>query len=91
MSELKLFPVLFSSSDRRLLETLGCPEFVPWSALNEGWAYQNHTQTLKRLAERGGLDPTEIVANVEKRQWRNMPLEDAVAIIKKLAPCTGSS
>jgi hypothetical protein len=86
MNELKLFPVLFPSGLRSRLIALGCPEFIRWDALNEGWAYQNHDQTLQRLAQRGGLDPTEIVANIEKRQWHNMRLADAVEFIKKYTP-----
>jgi hypothetical protein len=86
MTEVKLFPVLFSSASERLLRGLGCPEFVRWDALSEGWAYQNHDQSLARLAERGGLDPTELVANIEKRQWRNMPMNAAVEFIKRYTP-----
>jgi hypothetical protein len=81
----RLFPVLFSTTDEDELRALDCPRAVPWVALNDGWAYQNHDQTLERLAQRGGLDPTEIVANVEKRQWRNMPLGEAVAFLKKIS------
>jgi hypothetical protein len=85
MTELKLFPVLFGSL-RASMRALDCPEFVRWDALNEAWAHRNHSQTLERLAQRGGLDPTEIVANIEKRQWRAMRTEDAVEFIKRYTP-----
>lgn len=65
---------------------LGCPNFVRWECLSEGWAYQNHSQTLTRLAQRGGLDPSELAANIEKREYKKMSLEDAVAFIKKYTP-----
>lgn len=58
-----------------------CPRFIRWDALNEEWAQNNHGQSLERLAERGGLDPTEIVANMDKRPWFNMDLETAVQVI----------
>jgi len=86
MTELKLFPVLFSPGLRSQLVALGCPEFVRWDALNDGWAYHNHSQNLTQLAARGGLDPTELVAVIEKRQWRRIPLEEAVAFIKRYTP-----
>jgi hypothetical protein len=70
----------------------GCPEFVNWDALNEEQAQLNHYQSLKRLNERGGLDPTEIVANIEKRKWHGMDFEEAIKRIKTIeygsAPCT---
>lgn len=86
MNDTRLFPVLFSISCREELRALDCPKFIRWDALSDGWAYQNHSQTLERLAQRGGLDPTELVANLERREWKNMSLAAAVAIIKKHAP-----
>lgn len=43
---------------------------VPWAfvAPHEAWAEKNHGgQSLARLAERGGLDPLELLAVVEGR------------------------
>lgn len=60
----------------------GCPRFVRWEALSEKWAQINHGQTLTRLAERGGLDPTELVANLGGFPWRDMDLERAVGVIR---------
>jgi len=41
-----------------------CPPAIPWDVLepHEPQALRNHSQTLKRLAERGGLCPLEISA-----------------------------
>lgn len=38
--------------------------------LNEQQAQRNHGQSLKRLAERGGLSPDEALAIVERRDWK---------------------
>jgi hypothetical protein len=46
-------------------------------APHEAQAKKNHYQTLKRLAERGGLSPSEAVAVLEDRQWRSMPDDEA--------------
>lgn len=58
-----------------------CPLEIPMNLLNEEWAQNNHSQTLKRLAERGGLDPTEILANIERRDWKKI---DVVEALKQL-------
>jgi hypothetical protein len=62
----KNFPVLWTyRREEQLIWTrLGCPKTVPWSLLapHEAQARKNHDQSLARLAERGGLDPTEMVA-----------------------------
>ena len=43
-----------------------CPKRIPFAMLSEKMAYEVHSQTLKRLNERGGMSPIEIVANIEK-------------------------
>ncbi len=52
---------------------------VPWAMIepHEKQAYKNHSQTLKRLAERGGLAASEAVALLEDRDWTR--LEEAHA------------
>lgn len=57
---------------------------VPWSLIapHERQAQKNHDQTLERLAERGGLDPSEMVAVIEDRPWHQM---DEVNAINRLA------
>ncbi|KFZ26321.1 MAG: hypothetical protein KQ78_01494 [Candidatus Izimaplasma bacterium HR2] len=75
-------PVL---SARSLVKTYpDCPLSVPMSVLNETPAKANHSQTLKRLAERGGLEPTEILANIECRDWRRMDMAQAIDRLNKL-------
>ena len=46
---------------------------VPWFAIapHEDWAQTNHGQTLKELARRGGLDPTEAYCVVNGVRYRD--------------------
>jgi hypothetical protein len=39
--------------------------------LNEQQAMANHGQTLARLKERGGVSPSEALAIINRRSWRN--------------------
>ena len=64
------------------------PKTIPMNLLNEWWAQSNHGQSLTRLAERGGLSPSEIVANIEKRPWNQMDEVDAISFIKEIAAVT---
>lgn len=77
------FPVLGA---KRRDAAPGTPVSVPWSLLapHEEQAQRNHYQSLKRLAERGGLSPAEMVAVIEDRPWRNMAPADAVARLLEL-------
>ena len=50
----------------------GFPSFVRWSELNERQAQINHSQSLGRLAERGGLSPAEIVGNINGIGWSDL-------------------
>lgn len=66
MASEREFPVLWPWDRERhaQLVALGCPRSVPWSlvAPHERQARANHSQSLERLAERGGLSPSELVA-----------------------------
>jgi hypothetical protein len=55
---------------------LGGPS-VPWSlvAPHELQARNNHDQSLRRLAERGGLSPGELWCIVHDKKWREQPDE----------------
>ena len=80
------FPVLYSSREQdRVRDETGLRS-VPWSLLasHERQALENHDQTLKRLAERGGLCPSEMVAVLEDRKWQSMDLRVAIARIQEL-------
>lgn len=61
------FPILQSA--RKHLPTL--PSGVPWEfvAQFEKQAQSNHSQTLNRLAERGGLSWMELADVVEGKRW----------------------
>ncbi len=52
-----------------------CPSSIPWHTIApyENQALANHQQTLKRLAERGGLDPTEAFFVMTGRTWHDVP------------------
>ena len=52
---------------------------IPWSLIapHEQQAQRNHGQSLRRLAERGGLSHGEAVAVIEDREWS--PMEQAEA------------
>jgi len=60
-----------TASFRNKLRELKCPKTVPWHRIApyEQQARKNHDQTLERLAERGGLDPFEILAVVSGFRW----------------------
>ena len=47
---------------------------IPWASLapHEKQAKSNHSQTLNRLAQRGGLNIAEAVAILEDRPWHTM-------------------
>jgi hypothetical protein len=81
MTELdrKQFPLI--SPDGIDLTGLNMPDSIPWGLLNEEWAQRNHGQSLSILAQRGGLDPTEVAAIIERRRWRPMFLIDALQVM----------
>ena len=47
---------------------------VSWSLFerHQEQALKNHSQTLERLAERGGLSCCEALAIIENRRWKRM-------------------
>lgn len=68
------FPVLWQG-DRAFMDRLrdlSCPRSVPWSLVepDRRQAKRNHSQTLERLAQRGGLSPHELLATLEGRDLR---------------------
>ncbi len=73
----KLFPVLLSYAEERVFPD--CPRAVPWSLLapHEPQALAFHSQTLERLASRGGLGVSEIRCVVTGvRGWTRVRRED---------------
>jgi len=68
------FPIIRSCyNDREFARELSnkCPASVPWSFVedHEEQAQTNHYQTLERLAERGGLSPTELYYVAHDQVW----------------------
>lgn len=63
-----------------------CPKQIPFAMLSEKMAYSVHSQTLKRLNERGGMSPAEIVGNIEKINLFQYPhdMKDEPFFIAKL-------
>ncbi|MCK5612318.1 hypothetical protein KAR91_61165, partial [Candidatus Pacearchaeota archaeon] len=51
---------------------------VPFSMLSEAQAQENHGQTLKRLADRGGLAPSEAIAIINGGGWK--PVSDKIGL-----------
>jgi len=71
---LKRFPVLKGYQLNRAVgreKAALCPDTVPWSLVggHEEQAQRNHSQTLTRLAERGGLSPEELYGVVHDLPW----------------------
>jgi hypothetical protein len=60
------------------------PSSVPWEfvAPFEAGAQRNHSQSLARLAERGGLSVYELLAIIENTRWKAVPPQEAVAKLK---------
>ena len=75
MTEDRRFRVIRGQSSLPAAERMTWPDSLPWS-LVEQWREQaecNHSQTLERLNERGGLAPEELWAaahGMTIRQWR---------------------
>jgi len=78
------FPVLWQGSPFVMgeLADIGCPRNVPWSLVepHENQARRNHSQTLTRLAERGGLSPQELIAVLTDK-----PLKDTYRLTNAFA------
>ena len=58
-----------------ILESVGSqPVYIPYNIIapHEAQAIRNHSQTLQRLAERGGLDWTEALAVLNDKTWKEM-------------------
>lgn len=86
MSDSRGFPVMcpwagMPRSERREAEQAAFQRVIPWEVIrpHEAQARHNHGgQSLDRLAERGGLSPSEAVAVLEDRRWHSMLIVDAI-------------
>jgi hypothetical protein len=87
-----MFPILFNyliKEEIKQLRAANCVSMVislPWPMVeaHERQAQRNHSQSVARLAERGGLAPCEACAVLEDREWHSMPLAVAHAQLKEL-------
>lgn len=64
-----------------------CPTQFPMHLLDEGQAQRNHSQTLNRLKERGGLSVREILAIVGKKPWSYysaLPWAEAIKMLNDI-------
>jgi len=86
--EEKAFPVMFDMELQGVYKKhLGCPSWVKWSQLDESWAKNQHSQSLEKLASRGGLHPLEVMANLKRVDWRevkDMKIEEVIPILKEI-------
>lgn len=80
----ELFPLLYSGRRRHRGAEDERPASIPLAMIapHEAQAQRNHYQSLRRLAERGGLAPCEAVAVLEDREWHRM---DEAAALARLA------
>ena len=77
----------FALNLRRGEPAPSCPSEIPWGMIapHEKQAMHNHgQQTMARLAERGGLSPSEAVAVLEDRDWQPMRAEEACGQLSAL-------
>lgn len=87
MSE-RRFPILMNYSDRH--KHPDWPVSIPWLLIapHEPQAYHNHSQSLKRLAERGGLCPSELYAVLTDQDWRSVDEDWAITKIMAMSGLT---
>jgi hypothetical protein len=83
MPDEKRFPILFqcrTPQEERALRAVA-PRSVPWGFVteHERQCQRNHSQTVQRLAERGGLSPAELVHVLRDEQW-DLELKDLDAV-----------
>jgi len=65
----------------------GCPKWFPMHLLNEGQAMRNHSQSLKRLKERGGLSVKEMLAVYYKKEYSyygSLKWEQALSMLNEI-------
>jgi len=89
VSDERMFPVLWqwrNWDQERAVVAAGCPRNVPWRLLapHEQQALRNHDQSLEKLASRGGLGPSEMVAVIEGRGLSWVLKADEVACVTRL-------
>lgn len=89
---MKMFPILFSYKIKEEIAAVrdanGTSVVIalPWLMVkeHEPQALRNHSQTVQRLAERGGLSAPEMCAVLENRPYQTMGYPQAHARLKQL-------
>lgn len=89
---MKMFPILFGHRVKEEIEAVrrdfgtSIVIALPWPMLaaHERQADKNHSQTIQRLADRGGLSACEACAVLEDRSYREMTPFAAHARLKEL-------
>lgn len=68
-------------------ELPGCPRDIDMVLLDphEAQALKNHSQSLAKLASRGGMSPSEIYAVAHDARWAPVPDDVAVAFLSTLS------
>lgn len=69
-----IYPILFGQTeefDEARRSKTQYPHSVPWDLVkdHDEQAQSNHSQSLERLAERGGLSPLELWCVVNDKKW----------------------
>lgn len=79
---IRKFPLLLDQCERERY-----PSSIPWSVIapHEHQALRNHDQTLERLAERGGLGPTELLAVLTGKRFRDVDRLPSIERYARLA------
>lgn len=89
----RIFPIMalsyHAAEQVKELRTAGTTHIViglPWDLIapHEAQAQRNHSQSLERLAERGGLGTCEAVAVLEGRRWHRMSHAEANAALVRI-------
>lgn len=82
ITEEMTMPILYANRDERRFRN-GFPASVTLPVSCEWQAGINHNQSLRRLAERGGVSLEEAVALIEGREWKRMDVFELVDAFRK--------
>jgi hypothetical protein len=100
MGDARMFPILLTSYKlaehvvaARAAGLCQITVAIPWGLIapHARQAWENHTQTLERLAQRGGLSRCEAVAVLENRPWRKMDQVEAERRLAELIAATANA
>lgn len=81
----RVFPILYATQKKRQMPR-HWPASVPWALVERcrERAWNNHSQTIERLAERGGLCPQEMCAVLADRPWHVKSSMNTVAAVEEI-------